>query len=278
MESSLRLPPRILGHWIVRCAAVTGASSGTAGIQGSCSVPAGSSSVRTTAAGIRSAASASSVQRVAAADRRWVRFDCIPVACAVQVQQLASLALAVPVLGHHERHVPPHAHKLHPFFRSTAFSASLSRLRSATIVFSRRFSSSSSLSRLASFTSRPLYFARLLYNVWSDTPSSRAISAAARPPSNCFTAPIIYSSLNRVFFISKAPFSPHQGSFANYDWLTFPEQVRITTCLQLADLCRNNIRCVLSLPSLLQASVGVRDLAPRALLRSRSAGSGHRVG
>lgn len=50
------------------------------------------------------------------------------------------------------------AGKLQPFFWITDFSASLSRLRSATSCFSRRFSSSSLFSRCASATYMPPNF------------------------------------------------------------------------------------------------------------------------
>jgi hypothetical protein len=75
------------------------------------------------------------------------------------------VALAERMLGHNERHIPPGFYKLQPFFLMTVVSASLSRLRSATSPFSRRFSSSSDLSRFASLTSIPPYFDFQLYSV-----------------------------------------------------------------------------------------------------------------
>src|SRR5947209_7836263 len=130
-----------------------------------------------------------------------IRPRLIPVRRAVHFQELASVALAERMLGHYQRHVPPGAHKLQPFFRMTVVSASLSRLRSATKPLSRRFSSSSAFRRLASLTSMPPNFDFQLYRVWSVTPMSRATSFTDRPPSICFTAPMIFSSLCFVFFI-----------------------------------------------------------------------------
>src|SRR5947208_4924238 len=86
----------------------------------------------------------------------------ISIAGTIHAHELASLALAVAILGNHQRHILPATYKLQPFFRITAFSASRSRLRSATMCFSRRFSSSSSFNRRASLTSRPPY---LLFQV-----------------------------------------------------------------------------------------------------------------
>src|SRR5581483_5635698 len=87
-----------------------------------------------------------------------VRSGVVTVTGAVHFQKPASLPLADAIFRHRERHVPPRAHKLHPFFRITPFSTSRSRLRSATISFRRRFSSSSARNRLASETSMPPYF------------------------------------------------------------------------------------------------------------------------
>src|SRR5580704_15723447 len=83
----------------------------------------------------------------------------------------------------------------------TAFITSLSRLRSATICFRRRFSSSSCLRRLASLTCIPAYLLFQAYSVAALPPSSRATSAVLRPPSVCLTAAILFSSLCRLFFI-----------------------------------------------------------------------------
>src|SRR5207244_5402459 len=87
-----------------------------------------------------------------------IRTRLIPVRGPVHGYELAGLAFRILKLAHHERHILPQTYKLQPFFRITAFSASLSRLRSATMCFRRRFSSSTCLSRCASLTSRPPYF------------------------------------------------------------------------------------------------------------------------
>src|ERR1019366_1327989 len=144
----------------------------------------------------------------------------VPVTSAGHFQKPASLTFAQPVFGHDERHVAPRTHKLQPFFLMTVVSAALSRLRSATISFSRRFSSSSARSFFTSLTSIPPYFAFQLYSVWSLTPSSRATSFVVRPPSICLTAATIFSSVYFVFFISKSSF--FITSFPNYEWFSFP--------------------------------------------------------
>src|SRR6185312_15419464 len=137
------------------------------------------------------------------------------------------MALAQAVLGHHQRHVPPYAYKLQPFFRMTVFSAALSRLRSATNCFSCRFSSSRARNRLASLTSIPPYFDFQLYSVWSVTPISLASSFTGRPASICFTAPMIFSSLCFAFFIRKTPFSQF-GAFQIMSGRDYREQVKFT--------------------------------------------------
>src|SRR5579883_1322153 len=91
-----------------------------------------------------------------------VRPGLIAIAAAVHFEELTGLAFAVGELLLDKRHVRSQAGKLQPFFRITALSASLSRLRSATRCFSRRFSSSKPLKRWASLTSRPPY---LLFQV-----------------------------------------------------------------------------------------------------------------
>src|SRR5581483_11218863 len=90
-------------------------------------------------------------------------------------------------------------YELHPFFSITAFSISLSRLKSATSFFNRPFSSSSCRNRCASPTLIPPYFAFHAYTVCFDTPNSRPPSAADRPASICFNAPIISTSLYFLF-------------------------------------------------------------------------------
>src|SRR5690242_182293 len=72
--------------------------------------------------------------------------------------------LADPPLAHQKMRVQPARfflalYELHPFFSITAFSISLSRLKSATSFFSRPFSSSSWRNRCASPTVIPPYFA-----------------------------------------------------------------------------------------------------------------------
>src|SRR5271168_177441 len=86
-----------------------------------------------------------------------IRSRFVTITAAIQCDELAGPTLAHPELLAGERHIGPHAGKLHPFFRITAFSTSLSRLRSATRCFRRRFSSSSPLSFWASLTSVPPY-------------------------------------------------------------------------------------------------------------------------
>src|SRR3954454_17461958 len=87
-----------------------------------------------------------------------VRPRLIPVGRAFYFREPASVPLAHPMLSHNQRHVQPRAHKLQPFFLITVVNASLSRLRSATRPFNRRFSSSSDFRRFASLTSMPPYF------------------------------------------------------------------------------------------------------------------------
>src|ERR1043166_2800330 len=131
----------------------------------------------------------------------FVRLCFVAICRAVHTEEPAGMTFAQLILIHQLSDIPPRAYKLQPFFRITDFSASLSRLRSATISFSRRFSSSSVRSFFASLTSMPLYFDFQLYSVWSVTPTSRANAFADRPASSCFTAAMIFSSLCFVFFI-----------------------------------------------------------------------------
>src|ERR1700737_3277125 len=91
-----------------------------------------------------------------------VRPRLISVGGPIHGHELAGFPFRVRKFAHHERHILPWAYKLQPFFRITAFSASLSRLRSATMCFRRRFSSSSSFSRRPSLPSMPPY---LLFQV-----------------------------------------------------------------------------------------------------------------
>jgi len=119
----------------------------------------------------------------------------VPITAAIQVVELAGAAFTYCEFLHRERHVPPGAYELHPFFAMTAFIASLSNVKSATRCFSRRFSSSSCRRRLASLTCMPPYLLFHEYSVAALTPNSRATSAVLRPPSSCLTAAMIFSSL-----------------------------------------------------------------------------------
>src|SRR5258708_33699163 len=87
-----------------------------------------------------------------------VRPRLVTITAPIHSQQLAGPALThlEPFTG--ECHVLPHTGKPQPFFWITAFRTSLSRLRSATRCFRRRFSSSSPFSFCASLTSIPPYF------------------------------------------------------------------------------------------------------------------------
>src|SRR5450432_3929179 len=98
------------------------------------------------------------IHNLLAKRRVVIRPRLVTITAAIDCDQLAGPTFAHPELLTGERHIGPHAGKLHPFFRITAFSTSLSRLRSATRCFSRRFSSSRPLSRCASLTSMPPYF------------------------------------------------------------------------------------------------------------------------
>ncbi len=75
-----------------------------------------------------------------------------------EAEGAARTAQAQRELRHHEAHGLPIGGGLHHFFRSTALAAFKSRLRSATICFSRPCSTSGSFSRLASGTSIPPHF------------------------------------------------------------------------------------------------------------------------
>src|SRR5579863_6087779 len=153
----------------------------------------------------------------------------VPVAAAVHVVELASAALAQAKLLLRERHVLPGAYELQPFFAMIAFIASLSRLKSATMSFNRRFSSSSCRNRLASFTCMLAYLFFHAYNVAALTPNSRATSAVFRPPSICFTAAMIFSSLCRLFLIFVL-LSKLENS--NYDWSSFRGAGHVSSAFQ----------------------------------------------
>ena len=85
---------------------------------------------------------------------------------------------------------------LQKFFEITLFKAWLSSNCSATICFNLRFSSSNTLSLLASDTVNPPYLAFQLYIVVSLIPCLRARSFILIPASASFNIPIICSSLN----------------------------------------------------------------------------------
>jgi len=74
--------------------------------------------------------------------------------------QPANPALARCVLRTQPVRIRPLVYELHPFFAMTAFSISLSRLRSTTSFFNFVFSSRNCLASCASVTSIPPYFAQ----------------------------------------------------------------------------------------------------------------------
>src|SRR6266403_3415201 len=94
--------------------------------------------------------------------------------------QPADPALARCVLQPQPVRLRPLFYEPHPFFAITAFSISLSRLRSTTSFFRREFSSRNCLASCASLTSIPPYFAFQAYIVCLETPTSRATSSAFR--------------------------------------------------------------------------------------------------
>src|ERR1700677_442211 len=104
--------------------------------------------------------------------------------------QPANPALARCVLVPQPVRVRPLVYELHPFFAITAFSISLSRLRSTTSFFSRAFSSRNCFASCASLTSIPPYCAVQMLIVCFHPPTSRPTSSALRPASSCFSAPI----------------------------------------------------------------------------------------
>src|SRR6266849_2336199 len=123
-----------------------------------------------------------------------------PVAPAPSVHpdQPTGVPLAQPRFLPYDTHCFSLGLRAYHFFDSTTFSASRSSACWATILFSRPFSSSSCRSRLASFTSRPPYFAF----VASLTPSRRHSSFTGTPASASFNTPTICSSLNRLFLMA----------------------------------------------------------------------------
>src|SRR3989454_2908232 len=125
-----------------------------------------------------------------------VRSRLIAITAAVELHELTGSACTQIELLHGKPRIRSQAGKLHPFFRTIAFSASWSRLRSPTSCFKRRFSSSRLLSRCASPTSIPPYLLFQPYSVASLTPVSPARSATFRPASWPFRIPPICSSLH----------------------------------------------------------------------------------
>src|SRR6516164_7271173 len=123
----------------------------------------------------------------------------------VDPHQPAGALLAEPVLCAKPRHHRSPHRRLQPFFPRMSFSAALSSMASANSFFSCRFSSSRPLSRLASATSIPPYFAFHLYSVASAMPWRRHTSAVFSPASASRKIPMICSSLNRLPFIRPSP-------------------------------------------------------------------------
>ena len=119
--------------------------------------------------------------------------------------QPASAPLAEPVLLAEPCHQSSPCRRLQPFFPKMSLSAALSSIASASSFFSRRFSSSSPLSRLASATSMPPYFAFHLHSVASAIPCLRHTSAVLSPASASRKIPMICSSLYRLPFFCPSP-------------------------------------------------------------------------
>jgi hypothetical protein len=111
---------------------------------------------------------------------------------AIQLQQPTGAPFAHLISFDEQPRVVASRYRPQPFFSITAFSATLSRLRSATSVFSRRFSSSTSLSRFNSLTSSPAYFDFHAKMLAVDTPYSRPTSLTFRPASHCFGISMIF--------------------------------------------------------------------------------------
>src|SRR6185312_12094101 len=92
--------------------------------------------------------------------RRWRPFRFVTVRCPRHTERATRPPLAHAECDFQIRDLTPSRRGLHHFFASTAFSAWLSSACSATIFFSRAFSSSSCRRRFASLTSIPPNFAR----------------------------------------------------------------------------------------------------------------------
>src|SRR5690554_4539244 len=100
--------------------------------------------------------------------------------------------------------LPPCGRRYH-FPRAISFRAALSSRLSASRRLSLAFSDSSARSRLASETSRPPNFAFHRYIDCSLTPWRLARTAAVAPASCSLRMPMIFSSVNRFFFILGPP-------------------------------------------------------------------------
>src|SRR5580704_405134 len=137
----------------------------------------------------------------------------IPITAHCNRHQPAHPALTGSILRGKPARIRPPVYELNPFFAMTAFSISLSRLRSATRRFRREFSSSSERSRCASLTSRPPNFAFQVYIVAWLTPHSRATSSTVRPASTCFSAAMICASVCLLLPISPSPESENHTQF-----------------------------------------------------------------
>src|SRR5271170_5904373 len=123
----------------------------------------------------------------------------------IDPDQPAGVPLTEPMLSAKPHHQGSLHCRLQTFFPKMSLSAALSSIASASSFFSRRFSSSSPLSRLASATSIPPYFAFHLYSVASAIPCRRHTSAVFSPASASRKIPMICSSLYRLPFICPPP-------------------------------------------------------------------------
>src|SRR5918998_1084530 len=119
--------------------------------------------------------------------------------------QPAGTTAGEPMLLLGDRHRLPPCCRHHQFFASSPLSAWLSSRLSASSCFSRRFSSSSARSRLASETAIPPYLARHLEKVVGETLCRRQSSVSFAPASYSLTIPMICSSVNRLVRICPPP-------------------------------------------------------------------------
>ena len=115
------------------------------------------------------------------------------------------------------------ASRPYSFRRMTSCNISLSSDKSATIRFSRLFSSSSWRSRFTSLGSKPPnFFFQLKYVAWL-IPAFRQISATGVPSSPCFRTNAIWLSVNFYAFIENPLSSamPQIAEFSNSNWAAF---------------------------------------------------------